>query len=116
MDFRGGRVRYTKIPEVDEFAIARDGRIYLAPPIESKDEPLYSVLLADGRRSAFGRPLSFAHSMRTLNARSLAVDDAGNVFVAFRNFPVVRKYSSGGLSSPSSASTAPSWRRRKGTT
>ncbi len=96
MGLEGSRVRYTKIPAAEEFAIARDGRIYFAPPIESKDEPLFSVLLADGRRSAFGRPLSFAHSMTTLNARSLAVDDAGNVYVAFRYFPVVRKFSSDG--------------------
>jgi len=96
MDFRGGRLRNLKISEFHDIDIDANGRLYIAPFVVNTDSPLVKVVSTEGRDLAFGKPLSFHHSMTTLNSRSLALNDRGEIFVAFTYFPIVRKYSSGG--------------------
>jgi tetratricopeptide (TPR) repeat protein len=93
MDLEGRSLRKRKIPEVESFAASRDGIIYLAPPVESGTSPLIQSLAANGPSIGFGKPLSFSHSLRLLNSRSLAVDENGSIYVAFKYLPIVRKYS-----------------------
>jgi tetratricopeptide (TPR) repeat protein len=57
---------------------------------------LINVVSTDGKKAVFGRPLSFLHSLPMLNSRSLAMDDHGNICIAFRYFPIVRKYTTEG--------------------
>ena len=96
MDLEGKQLRNTKIPEAEGFAVDEDGRIYLTPPVENADSPLIYAVSTDGTTAVFGRPLSFLHSLPMLNSRSLALDDKGNIYIAFRYFPIVRKYSARG--------------------
>jgi len=96
MDLKGGQPRNTKIPAAEGFAVDENGRIYLTPPIENADSPLVCVVSTDGTTAVFGRPLSFLHSLPVLNSRSLALDDQGNIYIAFRYFPIVRKYTTEG--------------------
>ena len=96
MGLKGGQLRNSKISKAEGFAVDEDGRIYLTLPVENADSPLICVVSTDGKQIAFGRPLSFLHSMPILNSRSLALDDHGNIFIAFRYFPIVRKYTAEG--------------------
>ena len=96
MDLEGKQLRNRKIPEAEGFAVDEDGRIYLTPPVVNADSPLICVVSTDGTTAVFGRPLSFLHSLPMLNSRSLALDDHGNIYIAFRYFPIVRKYSTEG--------------------
>jgi hypothetical protein len=96
MDSQGAHLRNLKMSEFDDIDIDANGRLYIAPYVVDKDSPLVKVVSIDGRELAFGKPLSFHHSMTTLNSRSLALNDKGEIFVAFTYFPIVRKYSSEG--------------------
>jgi tetratricopeptide (TPR) repeat protein len=96
LDYRGHHLRNRKIPDFHDFVSDGNGGLYIAPYVEGKDSPLVQVYWPDGKEFAFGKPLAFHHSMTSLNSRSLAMNDKGEVFVAFTYFPIVRKYSSTG--------------------
>jgi hypothetical protein len=96
LDYGGHHLRSRKIPEIHDFACDANGGLFLAPFVEDKDSPLVRIFGPDGKEFAFGKPLIFHHSMATLNSRSLALNDKGDVLVAFTYFPIVRKYSSMG--------------------
>jgi len=96
MNLEGVHLKSRKITEIEDFEIDAGGLLYTAPRVDDKDSPLIRVYSPDGKELAFGKPLSFLHSMPSLNSRSLAVNERGELFVAFRYFPIVRKYSSRG--------------------
>lgn len=96
MDPSGTQVRSRKIPNIEDFKIFKDGDIYVAPPVENKDSPLIEAYSSDGKKRAFGKPLAILHSIQALNSRSLAVNRKGDIWVAFKYFPIVRRYSSEG--------------------
>jgi tetratricopeptide (TPR) repeat protein len=96
MDFQGISIKSQKIADFTDMAIDESGRLYVSPQVEEKDSPLVDVYYPDKRRSSFGKPLAFRHSMQVLNARSLALNEKGDLYVAFTYFPIVRKYSAGG--------------------
>ena len=92
----GEHLRRRKIPDTEDFEIDKEGCLYIAPPVENKDSPLIRAYSSDGRERAFGQSLVILHSMQTLNSRSLAVNGKGDIYVAFKYFPIVRRYSSDG--------------------
>lgn len=96
MDFQGTHIRSQKISEFNDFAIDENGRLYVAHYVQDKGSPLITVYFPDGKELAFGKPLSFHHSMPILNSRSLALNKKGELYVAFTYFPIIRKYSSEG--------------------
>ena len=93
MDFQGTFIRNQKISECDDFAMGENDRLYVAPYVQDKDSPLITVYFPDGKELAFGEPLLFHHSMPILNTRSLALNEKGELYVAFTYFPIIRKYS-----------------------
>jgi tetratricopeptide (TPR) repeat protein len=96
MDFQGTSIKSQKMADFTDMAIDESGRLYVAHQVEEKDSPLVDVYYPDKKRSSFGKPLAFRHSMQVLNGRSLALNEKGDLYVAFTYFPVVRKYSAGG--------------------
>jgi tetratricopeptide (TPR) repeat protein len=96
MDFQGTYIRSQKISEFNDFAMGENDRLYVAPYVQDKGSPLITVYFPDGKELAFGKPLSFHHSMPILNSRSLALNEKGELYVAFTYFPIIRKYSSEG--------------------
>lgn len=96
MDFQGISIKREKMADFTDMAIDESGRLYIAHQVKEKDSPLVDVYYPDKRRSSFGKPLAFRHSMRVLNSRSLALNEKGELYVAFTYFPIVRKYSAGG--------------------
>lgn len=97
MDFQGTRRKSRKISDFTDIVSDPGNRLYVAHHVQDKGSPLVTVYFPEGKRSAFGKPLSFHHSIQALNSRSLALNKKGEVYVAFTYFPVVRKYSSGGI-------------------
>jgi hypothetical protein len=96
MDFQGNYLKKLKISEFTDIVCGGDGRLYVAPHVMNKEFPLVKVYFPGGKILTFGKPLSFRHSMQTLNSRTLALNEKGELFVAFTYFPLVRKYSAKG--------------------
>ena len=77
------------------FTIDTQGKFYLAAYVKDQYSPLIKVYSPENKStSSFGKPLVFHHSMKRLNLASIAVNKSGELFVAFRFFPLVRKYTS----------------------
>jgi tetratricopeptide (TPR) repeat protein len=89
----GSPIKSQKINDLEDFVIDGKNRVYAAHPVQDKGSPLVTVYSPDGKKAEFGEPLSFTHSLRVLNSRSLALNEDGDLFVAFKYFPIVRKYS-----------------------
>jgi hypothetical protein len=95
-DFQGIYLRSQKVTNLEDIVSNGNNRLYVAHHIQDKSTPLVKVYFPNGKKVAFGKPLSFTHSLRTLNSRSLALNEDGDLFVAFTYFPLVRKYSAHG--------------------
>jgi len=96
LNFQGIHIKSRKISDFTDFVSDEDGRLYVAHHVQNENSPLVRVYTTDGKRSSFGKPIFFHHSMQVLNARSLALSEKGDLFVAFTYFPIVRKYSTRG--------------------
>jgi len=97
MDFNGKYIKSQKISEFTDFVSDGNNRLYVAPHVQDEKSPLVKVYSSEGKMLvSFGQPLSFHHSMQTLNSRTLALNSKGELYVAFTYFPLVRKYSSDG--------------------
>ena len=92
-DLQGDHSKSQKINDLEDFVVDDNNRIYAAHPIQDTGSPLITVYSPDGKKAEFGQPLNFTHSLRVLNSRSLALNGNGDLFVAFRYFPVIRRYS-----------------------
>lgn len=93
MDFKGTYIKSRKISDFTDIVSDPRNCLYVAHHVQDDYSPLIKVYSLDGKKSAFGKPLSFHHSMQVLNSRSLAMNKKGEVYVAFTYFPIVRKYS-----------------------
>ena len=70
------------------------GLIIGVPVIRLPDDNLMEILSQEGEVVAsFGKPLDFKLSFRSLNNASLALSRNGEILLAFRFFPIIRKYS-----------------------
>ncbi len=97
MNFRGDHLKSLKISDFTDIVSDGKGLLFTAPHVMDKKSPLVKVYSSNGKLLySFGRPLSFHHSIHTLNSRTMALNDKGELFVAFSYFPMVRKYSSKG--------------------
>ena len=98
MDFQGNYLTSFKISGFSD--IVSDGKdlLFVASNVVDKKSPLVKVYSSQGKGLfSFGEPLLFHHSMQVLNSRSFALNEKGELFVAFTYFPLVRKYSPDGM-------------------
>ena len=79
--------------------VFRDGKIYATaglsqPPISGQDSCLIDVMDYEGRvLFSFGKPLDVPiREYLELNLARMAYDRDGNIIVAFRFYPIIRKY------------------------
>jgi len=79
--------------------VFRDGKIFATaglsqPPIIGRDSCLIDVMDYEGRViSSFGKPLDVPiREYLELNLARMAFDRDGNIIVAFRFYPIIRKY------------------------
>lgn len=93
MDFQDTHIKSQKISDFTDIVSGPKNFLYVAHHVQDESSPLVNVYFPDRKKSAFGKPLSFHHSMQVLNSRSLALNKKGEVYVAFTYFPIVRKYS-----------------------
>ena len=97
MDFQGKYLTSLKISGFSD--IVSDGKdlLFVASNVVDKKSPLVKVYSSQGKGLfSFGEPLLFHHSLQVLNSRSFALNEKGELFVAFTYFPLVRKYSPDG--------------------
>jgi tetratricopeptide (TPR) repeat protein len=82
---------------IDDLAAAPDERILVAPRIDNRASRLIVAHRPDGSISAFGTPMAIGADMGIFNLRSMAVTGTGEIFVAFRLSPILRRYSPDGI-------------------
>lgn len=96
-DLNGMSVKSWKLLDVDDaIVLLQKNQLYAAHYIRDKSNKLISFYYDKEGKFEFGSPFLFPHSLDELNSRKIAVDDEGNIFVAFRYLAEVRKYSSSG--------------------
>ena len=79
------------------FEIGDEGYFYARPVLYPTQKELIEVLSQDGKiLKAFGKPLELKEDRNVLNFLSLDLTDKQELYVAFKFFPIIRKYSSEG--------------------
>lgn len=92
-DLNGLYLNRIKLSGFNDFDIDNEGNCYLAMQVQYVKSPLINIVYSQGHStSSFGKPIRFHHSMEVLNKASIAVKDGKEIFIAFRYFPLVRKY------------------------
>jgi len=72
----------------------KDGLIFAVPNRTSLQDPLIDVINDKGELLySFGETLKFKHDWNQLNQANLCTNSDGDLLVAFRYWPIVRKYS-----------------------
>ena len=95
-DLNGKFVSSMDIPNADDIAIDENGTIFVSPSIKSPKTALVETYSLRGKKAnSFGSPMNFRHSLGELNRRSLLLN-GDMVYVVFRFFPIIRKYSKKG--------------------
>ncbi|MCK4646578.1 MAG: 6-bladed beta-propeller [Candidatus Aminicenantes bacterium] len=94
-DQKGNYVKSIKLYKTfRDMTINEEGLIFATPILMTSQMPLIDVLSQDGKLLySFGKPKSFKRNWRQLNAVVLDLNKKGELLMAFRHFPVVRKYS-----------------------
>lgn len=96
-DLAGRRLRKTPVPALHDFALDREGRLFTAPYVRDRSNPVIEAHGPNGKKiRGFGQALAFSHSLGTLNARRIDVLPTGEIAVAFVYLPVLRLYSGHG--------------------
>jgi len=95
---RGGFRLYKTYSAIER---AKSGQFYAIPAIrESQDTPLIDKLSEKGQLlNSFGTCLAFSSDLREKsldNAASLSAGEGGELWVAFKHYPIVRMYASDG--------------------
>lgn len=73
------------------------GYIFTLPTLRKNSNHLIEVLSQEGEvLSSFGKPLSFKYDRSINNYAQISINQKGELFVAFRFYPIVRKYSQKG--------------------
>jgi hypothetical protein len=84
-------------PDFTDMEANERGDLFIASAVLDKDKPIIDVYSREGKKLySFGDGWKFAHSLSTLNSCRLALNDSGEIFVAFDYFPVVRRYTQRG--------------------
>jgi len=95
-DLNGIFVSSIKIPNADDMAIDENDTIFVSPSITDPGIPLVETYTMQGKKvNSFGSPKNFRHSLGELNRRSLLLN-GDMVYVFFKYFPIIRKYSKKG--------------------
>lgn len=77
-----------------DMANNKEGLIFAAPRHNDGESSLVDVLSQDGRLLySFGEPMKFKNDWIQLNRVSLAINDNDEILIAFKFFPIVRKFS-----------------------
>jgi hypothetical protein len=97
-DENGNYIKSFKIYKTYREIAVDDDRLIFAAPILRGDKPhLIDVLSSDGELLySFGEPREFKYDGAQLNDFKLALNKRGELFLAFKYFPIVRKYSKEG--------------------
>lgn len=96
VSYDGKTLRKVDSTLIDDIAWDPNGRILAAPRIESRSSRLIVAYGPDGSMSAFGAPRETGTEIGLANWRSMTVLDMGEIYVAFRLVPILRRYSSNG--------------------
>lgn len=97
LNMDGNTTKSLKFSNLSDIVSNDKGELILARYVTDKGRSLFDVYSSNGKRKhSFGEPLKFAHSLKTLNSRRLALCDTGELFIAFFYFPIVRKYTQTG--------------------
>ena len=94
-DQKGNYVKSIKLYKTfKDITMNKEGLIFAAPILITSQMPLIDVLSQDGKLLySFGKPKSFKRSWDHLNDVLLDLNKKGELLMAFRHFPIVRKYS-----------------------
>lgn len=97
-DQKGNYVKSIKLYKTfRDMTMNEEGLIFAAPILMTSQMSLIDVLSQDGKLLySFGKPIRFKRSWRQLNAVTLDLNKKGELLMAFRHFPIVRKYSDKG--------------------
>jgi hypothetical protein len=97
-DENGNYVKSFKIFKTYREMVADDdGLIFGAPVLRGEKPHLIDVLSPDGELlHSFGEPRKFKYDGMQLNYVKLALNKRGELFLAFKYFPIIRKYSKKG--------------------
>ena len=78
-------------------AVTRQGHILLSPYTSDLKEPLIEVLNKNGNLiNSFGERIKFKHNTIAHNEIFISLNNKDEVFIAWRNFPIVRRFSKEG--------------------
>jgi hypothetical protein len=78
-------------------AVNDEGFIFLSPYSTDIDAPLLEVISDDGLiYHSFGKRISFSHTTFAHNEVILSINSSDCLFVAWRYFPILRRYTFGG--------------------
>ncbi len=85
---------YTAIERIN------DGCFYAAPAVRDSRTALVDLLSEEGQLlSTFGECLRYGHDMRSINldnSISLSTNERGDLWLAFKHYPIIRSYSKDG--------------------
>ena len=77
-----------------KMAIGNQGFIYLSPLTHNLNESLIEVLDTEGRLvNSFGKRMKFKYTSRMHQRLFISINKKGEIFIAWRYFPIVRRYS-----------------------
>lgn len=98
LDLKGNYIKGFKIFKTyKEMILSKEGLIFATPVLTRNQTTLVDVLSQDGELLySFGEPKKYLSKMAQLNSAKIAFNDEGELFLAFRYFPLVRKYSKKG--------------------
>ncbi len=94
-DQKGNYVKSIKlIKTLRDMTINEEGLIFAAPILMTSQMPLIDVLSQDGKLLySFGKPIRFKRNWDHLSGVVLDLNKKGELLMAFRHLPIVRKYS-----------------------
>lgn len=77
--------------------IDKHGLIYLNPLTSNLQEPLIEILNKKGKLiNSFGKRIKFKHNSDAHNEIAMSINNKGEIFAAWKHFPIVRRYSKEG--------------------
>lgn len=95
---KGDHVKGIKLKKsISSFSMNKQGQIFYCPSSAKPDEPLIEVINQEGEiLNTFGNRIKFKYDTPTHNSVILSSNEKGELYVAWRNFPFVHKYSKDG--------------------
>lgn len=98
LDLKGKYIKsFKKYLTFYSTAINDDGLLIVAPLVYGNESSQINVLTEEGKiLNSFGRPMHFKNDFITLNFVNIDINKKGELLIAFRYLPIVRRYSKKG--------------------